>query len=257
MKNSDSVNSKKKKKRPRDEEVTLGRGDLSDKVTKKKKKKRVDTDVDAPRKEKKRKKNGDIDGRSDRGIDRAQSKFERRQSRLNEELESLDLEELARNVKPGERDYLAEYVWLFNSVGRLIRKTEEAANRTLQSKDIYALSTLISQQREIIADIRTLADDNDVANNIRMMILRPQHNNLAQAVLGVFYQLQAMLSQVVIPDKAQYAQSKLEEIVREFSREMKNQYDKASENLDRVASGETNLAAAAEEPKKKKKKKKS
>lgn len=247
MKKSD-----KKKKRLGDEEVTLGRSAKSGEVIKKKKKKkRVDTDVDAP---KKKKKNGEVDGRSDRTKDRAQRKFDRRQAKLNEELDALDLEELARNVKPGERDYLTEFVWMFNSVGRLIRKTEARISESGNSRDVYALSTLISQQREIIADIRTLADDSDVANNIRRMILQPQHNALAQALLGVFYQMQALLGQTVHKDKAEFAQSKLEEVIRDFTLEMKNQYDRSSENLDRVAAGETNLAQM-DEPKKKKRKK--
>lgn len=250
MKKSD-----KKKKRLGDEELTLGRSEKSGEVVKKKKKKkRVDRDDDAPRKEKKRKKNGEIDGRSDRSEERAKSKLERRKNRLNEELEALDLEELARNVKPGERDYLTEFVWMFNSVGRLIRKTEARITESGNSRDVYALSTLISQQREIIADIRTLADDSDIANNIRLMILQPQHNALAQALLNVFYQLQALIGQTVPKDKAEFAQSKLEEVVRDFTLEMKSQYDKASENVDRVASGETNLSQA-DEPKKKKRKK--
>lgn len=216
----------------------------------KKKARRVDSEeiviTHAPAgKTKKKKKKRTVEG--------ATSKLERRTDKLNSALREIDIEEIARNVHPGEREVLEEYVWLFNKVGRLIRRTEKRALKSGQSRDIYALSTLISQQREIIADIRTLSDMSGQIEMFKHQVLQPMSSSLAQNLLDSYYQLRRLIMEVVKPKETQFALGKLEAIVKEMSKFLQVQYQESSGRVDQLLSGEVDVVSAA--PKKKKKRK--
>ena len=215
----------KKKAKVVDEEVAIGPSSVSDKPRKKKKAPASD---EAPRKKKKKKRDPEVAG----------SKLERRKAKLNEALQGLDMETIARNAKPGEREYLDEYVWMFNRIGRLIRATEKRALKSGHSRDIYALSTLISQQREIIADIRTLADMSGQMTMMKDMVLQPMTSALGQNLLDSYYQLRRLMIEVTKPDQTQFALQKLEEIVKDQSKFLQMQYGESSAQVDRVMSGE-------------------
>ncbi len=231
---------KQKKDRVVDEEVVIGRSALT-----KKKKKRAETD-DGTEPSKKKKRTPDM----------AKAKLERRQGKLNAALEEIDIEAVKRNVNPGERDYLEEYVWMFNRVGRLIRAVEKQALKSGQSRDIYALSTLISQQREIIADIRTLADMSGQIAMIRDGIIQPAISGIGQNLLDTYYQLRRLITETSLPKETQFALRKLEEITKEQSKFLQLKYHEAADRLDRVMAGE-DLTVSESAPKKKKKKSKS
>lgn len=188
-----------------------------------------------------------------RTVEGATSKLARRTDKLNSALRDIDIEEIARNVHPGEREVLEEYVWLFNKVGRLIRMTEKRALKSGQSRDIYALSTLISQQREIIADIRTLSDMSGQIEMFKQQVLQPMTSRIAQSILDSYYQLRRLLMEVVNPKETQFALGKMEAIVKELSKFLQVQYHESSVRVDQLLSGEVENGPSA--PKKKKKRK--
>lgn len=185
----------------------------------------------------------------------ASSKLERRRERLNQALEEIDLEAISRNVKPGEREYLDEFVWMFNRIGRLIRATEKRALKSGQSRDIYALSTLVSQQREIIADIRTLSDMGGQTEMLRTAVLQPMTSALAQNILDSYYQLRRLITETSNPKETQFALSKLDEIAKEQSKFLQLKYAESSTKLDRIMAGEE-ISSMEEAPAGKKKRKK-
>lgn len=255
----------KRKKSTGDEEFVIGRSDLSS--TKKKKKAVKDDGLSAKKKKKrsvpldvelsdiapkKRKRKGE---RKERTPEMAKKKLKRQQEKLDNALEEIDIEKLARNVKPGERDYLEEYVWMFNRVGRLIRSAEERAIKSGQAKDIYALNVLINQQREIIADIRTLTDMSGQMILMRDMVLQPMTSALAQNLLDSYYQLRRLISETALPKQTQFALEKLDEITKEQSKFIQIQYSDSTDRLERIMSGEE-LSPMEAAPKKKRKKKK-
>ena len=234
----------KKKKRPVDEEFVIGRMPTSDSSSPKKKKKRPVTEDEAPIKKKKK-----------RSPDVASAKVERRKKRLNEALADLDLEALTKNARPGEREYIDEFVWMFNRIGRLIRATEKRALKSGQSKDIYALSTLISQQREIIADIRTLADLSGQILMVKDMVLQPFVGAVGQNLLDGYYQMRTLVTNTSKPDQTQFALKQLDKIVQEQGKFLQIQYHNGIGQIERVFSGEE-IVPEGEAPKKKKGKKK-
>jgi len=240
----------KKKRRPaEEEEFVIGRLPPSDSSSKKKKKRPV-TDDSPPKKKKKKPKE---DGRNP---SLALAKVERRKKRLKESLQGLDLEVVTQNAKPGEREYVDEFVWMFKRIGRLIRATEKRALKSGHSKDIYALSTLISQQREIIADIRTLADLSGQIQMVVEIVLRPMISAIGQNSLDCFYQQRALLANTVDAKKATFALDELGKITTEHGKFLQMQYAVAVAAVERVFSGEE-IVPEGEKPKKKRKKKKS
>lgn len=218
-------NKKKKRSRSGDEEIVINHAPAA--KTKKKKK---------------------------RTVEGATGKLKRRTDKLNEALRSIDIEEIARNVHPGEREVLEEYVWMFNKIGRLIRRTEKRALKSGQSRDIYALSTLISQQREIIADIRTLSDMSGQIEMIKTSVLQPMSSSLAQNIVDSYYQLRRLLVEVTKPNETQFAIGKLEAIAKEMSKFLQVQYHESSARVDQIMSGE-GVSEQTNGPKKKKKRK--
>lgn len=189
-----------------------------------------------------------------RSPERAKAKLEKRKAKLNAALEDIGIDKIRRSVRPGEREYLEEYVWMFNRIGRLIRATENRALKSGQSRDIYALSTLISQQREIIADIRTLADTSGQSDALKTAVLRPLVSDVAQNLLDSYYQLRRLIVETVKPKETQFALAKLEEIVKDMSKFLQVKYHEASEKSVRVLTGEE-IAQSDDKPKKRKKKK--
>lgn len=187
-----------------------------------------------------------------RTVEGATGRLERRTEKLNAALRTIDIEEIARNVHPGEREVLEEYVWMFNKIGRLIRRTEKRALKSGQSRDIYALSTLISQQREIIADIRTLSDMSGQIELFKNQVLQPMSSSLAQNMLDSYYQLRRLIMEVVKPKETQFALGKLEAIVKEMSKFLQLQYQESSVRVDHLLSGDIDTAGPSA-PKKKKK----
>lgn len=186
---------------------------------------------------------------------RAKSKLAKRKASLNEALGELDLEKLG-SVNPGEREYLDEYVWMFNKIGRLIRATEQRALTSGQSRDIYALSTLISQQREIIADIRTLSDLSGHMQMIREAVLQPMSSELGQNTLDMYFQLRTLIRETSDKKQTQFALSKLDEVVKEHSKFIQLKYNEASTKLDGVLNGDISAAGSGEDKPKRKKKRK-
>lgn len=268
---------KRKKKSSGDEVFVIGRSDLTpakkkkrpveDEAPVKKKKKRPVEDGAPAKKKKKRsvpleleladfgpKKRKSRKDRDKRTPEMARKKFDIKKKKLDDALDDIDIEKLARNIKPGERDYLEEYVWMFNRVGRLIRAAEERAFTSGQAKDIYALNVLINQQREIIADIRTLTDMSGQMIMIRDMVLQPLSSALAQNLLDSYYQLRRLTSETSLPKETQFALGKLEEVTREMSKFIQIKYNESVDVLERVMSGQE--IAPSDEPQKKKKRKK-
>jgi hypothetical protein len=180
----------------------------------------------------------------------ATNRLTKRTKRLESSTRGLDLEKIVKNVHPGEKEYLDEYIYMFRKTARLIRKKEKQAYITGSPRDIYALSTLISQQREIIADIRTLADLGTQVEMVKDNVLRPMIASMGQNVLDVFYQIRRLMLETCDKKQTEFALLKLEEITKEQSKFLQVQYQNGAESIQKALIGEEPVA-----PKIKKKRK--
>lgn len=114
-----------------------------------------------------------------------------------------------------EQEYLEEYLRLFVTNRRIIRLFERKLLNDPLSRDVYALMTLYSQQREIINDIRMISDLGGQVELLHTYVLRPYTSSLTQAVSDVYYQLRTLISQTCKKD-TQFALEQLSDLTRQL-----------------------------------------
>lgn len=176
----------------------------------------------------------ELEAKRARKLKKKKSRLKEKTLELKNDISTLDLEKIKAKVAPGEKDYLDEYIWMFEKTSRLIRHTEKRALKSGQSRDIYALSTLISQQREIIADIRTLADLTGQILLLKEQVLQPVIQAIGQNTIDVYYQTRKLLMETVKPKETKFALDKLEELLKEQSKFLQVQYQQGTSHISRV-----------------------
>ena len=128
----------------------------------------------------------------------------------------------------GEAEYLKEYLYMFRRLKKLIRKAEKQCQKSGASRDYYALSTLLSQQREVIADLRTITDMSGQVQLILDQVLMPLVKNIGQNILDIYYQKRKLMMETCKPNEVKFAMSKLEELTKDQAKFVQEMY-KASE----------------------------
>lgn len=193
---------------------------------KKKKKKPVSepSESDAPKKKKKKK----------ASLDGAKRKKDKLQAAISTDLATI---ENLPVVSTQEKEQLDEYLHMFRKLAKLIRKAEKQCMKSGQSRDYYALCTLMSQQREVIADIRSVSDMSGQVNQLDMDMLQPMARSIGQNMLDGFYQIRKLLVETTRPEETQFALSKLNEITQEQGKFLQAQYSNANEKVHRIMLG--------------------
>jgi hypothetical protein len=148
----------------------------------------------------------------------------------------------------GEQEYLKEYLYLYRSLKALVRKTKKRAMLSNSSKDIYALSTLMSQQREVIADIRTIADLSGQVQILINLVLQPMVSEIGQVVVNSFYQQRKLLLETTKDNETKFAVKQLSDITGEITRALQVHYEQAASKINEILVG-----APEETPKRKRK----
>jgi hypothetical protein len=99
-----------------------------------------------------------------------------------------------------EHEFLQEYEHIYGTQSTIIRRlearlTDEDSN--ISSKDIYALSTMYSQMRETIADMRSIKDMNTQAEALAMNVFDPAMKAAGESLVNVYFKLNTLLRQHV------------------------------------------------------------
>ncbi len=168
--------------------------------------------------------------------------------------DSIKLEEEAKKllesmpISPDEHGFMKEYTLMLRLNARLIRKLRRQLldDEKLNNRDIYSLSTLMSQQREVIADIRMISDLSGQVQLILELVLQPMLSNIGQVIVNSFYQQRRLIMETVKEKETQFALKKLDEITGEVSRAMQIYYEQGAAKVQEILVGE--------EPTKKKRK---
>lgn len=161
-------------------------------------------------------------------------KKEKLEKAIKSELAEITLVPTANSQ---EQEQLEEYMNMFRKLGKLIRKAEKQCMKSGQSRDYYALCTLMSQQREVISDIRSVTDMSSQVAAIENDVLQPLIRSIGQNTLDVFYQLKKLIVSVSIPKETQFALAKLSEITKEQGTHMHVQYGNALEKVNKMLMG--------------------
>lgn len=137
-----------------------------------------------------------------------------------------------------EKRHLDEYMNMFENLSLLIRKAERVClAEEVNSKEYYALSALMSQQREIIADIRSVTDMSGQVATMDTTVVRPLVSSIGQNVLDCMFQIRKIIIDCSDKDKTQAALHALEAITKEQGKFLQAQYATASDKVTSILLG--------------------
>jgi hypothetical protein len=157
---------------------------------------------------------------------------EQEQNRVIEEAQ-----ELLDKVSVTDQDNLEEYLHMFNRLRELIRVYEALLLEKPNSRDVYALSTLYSQQREVIADIRTMSDLSGQAEMLKDSMLTPFSKGMVQCFADLYYALRKLLIETVAKDQVQFALSHLDTVIKDMGRAVDSHKTAAEEKIQEILLG--------------------
>lgn len=175
---------------------------------------------------KKKKKKASVEG--------AKRKKEKLEAAISTDLATLENLPAASSQ---EKEQLDEYLHMFRKLAKLIRKAEKQCMKSGQSRDYYALCTLMSQQREVIADIRSVSDMSGQVNQLDANMLQPMARSIGQNMLDGFYQIRKLIMECSRPEETQFALSKLNEITQEQGKFLQSQYENANGKIQQIMLG--------------------
>lgn len=148
-----------------------------------------------------------------------------------------ELLEMVPAASSQEKQQIDEYLHMFRRLSKLIRKAEKQCMKSGQSRDYYALCTLMSQQREVIADIRSVTDMSGQVDQLDTNVLQPMSRSIGQNMLDVFYMLRKLIIETSKPEETQFALSKLNEITTEQGKFLQMQYQDAVGKVGKIMLG--------------------
>jgi hypothetical protein len=136
-----------------------------------------------------------------------------------------------------EKECLDEYLHMFKTLQDMVRVGEQKYLESKATREVYALMTMYSQLREVIADIRSVTDMSSHAENIIQSIVQPAISSIAQAMVDAFYHVRILVRSIAKDEEVQYGVKKIDDIMRDQGLMLQNQYthlsDRISETLTR------------------------
>lgn len=175
--------------------------------------------------------------RESRRVDRKLKKARTELSESEQESIIAEAEEMFDKVSVTDQDNLEEYLHMFNRLRELIRVYEALLMEKPNSRDVYALSTLYSQQREVIADIRTMSDLSAQAQMLQENMLSPFSRGVVQCFADMYYALRKLMIETVPKDNVQFALSHLDTIVKDMGRAVDANRIAAEEKIQEILLG--------------------
>jgi len=138
-----------------------------------------------------------------------------------------------------EQEHLEEYLHMFRKLRRLIRKAERDCLESNNPRGYYAVCTLYSAQREVIADIRAISDASGQVKYLDDHVLQPLTRSVGQNLLDVYYQVRKLIIETSNPKDTQFAISKHEELIKEQGRFLQASYQEYLIKTSKYLLGET------------------
>lgn len=167
-------------------------------------------------------------------------RLEEKRTHLKEQAKDLDRDASAISTKQpvtSEASFKAEYARMLRYNSRLIRRMNEQLEGSLSSRDIYALSTLMSQQREVINDLRAIADLSQQVSMLYDQSVNPFMSDLTQLVTDVYYQLRKLLMETTKPRDTQFALSQLDDLIKQIGLGMQTSHGVMRQSIERILVG--------------------
>ena len=178
---------------------------------------------------------------TDKRLPKAANKYAKMQdaiSQIDSEIDSLNLD----GMGGPEAVFKEQYQQMLDYNSRLIKRMNNQLRENLTSRDIYALSTLMSQQREVIADLRTLVDMRSQAEMVQSQVLVPFSSDITQLITDIYYQLRKLITETSAPKHTQFSLRQLEDLVKQFGMGLQAGHNASKEKLFTILLGEQDHA---------------
>lgn len=138
-------------------------------------------------------------------------------------------------LPPPVDEYDQEYRRMFeNSVDLATRLEEQMVDR-IYNRDVYALNTIYSQIREIIADLRATRDISAQIAELESVVLGPYHNSVGQALSDLLFNVEgSLLKHVKDRDIQAEIVKKLKDTIYECAMNLQEEYGNTLERARKV-----------------------
>lgn len=152
----------------------------------------------------------------------------------------FEVDKALKEDQPGgpEEAFKNQYRMMLRTNALLMRRLEEQLADTLTSRDIYALSNLMSQQREVIADLRSMIDMSNQVEHIRTQVVVAMSSGFGQTVTDLYYQLNRLLGEVAEEKKVDFASRFLIDLMKNTARSLQQHQSDAMDRLNYIMLGE-------------------
>lgn len=150
---------------------------------------------------------------------------------VNVEVEDLDRIIANKQSNSQDVEFYDEYRHMFLQLKKNIRVFEKELRFNKSTRNVYALISMYSQQREIMADVRAITDHTENISRIMTSLIQPLFSNITQSNLDIFYHIRKLVIETSKDDQTQYALKRLEDLMREQARYLQDKYETAGERL--------------------------
>jgi len=113
----------------------------------------------------------------------------------------------------------------------LIPYAEDEYRSNPKERNAYAMNSLISQARELVADIQAERDSKGLALRLSHEILSPAFVSMAQNVIDTIYYLKRTIDPNILPDEQRRVYKHMDEAARSIASYMEMTYN---ETRDRI-----------------------
>lgn len=133
--------------------------------------------------------------------------------------------------------YDIEVKRIFETLVGMASRLEEQMEERIYNRDVYALNTIYSQIREVIADLRASRDISQQVDEIVRVVLSPYHRTVGQSIINIMQQMSHSISEhVKDPDRREELIRKLKHSCHDAASELQKEYLESNNKITQVLS---------------------
>lgn len=143
--------------------------------------------------------------------------------------------EVYETLPPPVDEFDAEARRMFEKQVELAMRLEEQMEDRIYNRDVYALATIYSSIREIIADLRASRDISQQVAELESTVLAPYHSVVGQSLSELLFHVEGSISKhVKDPDVKAELTKKLKDTIFECATTLQDEYGLAIERVRKV-----------------------
>lgn len=132
-------------------------------------------------------------------------------------------------------EYDAETRRIFEQLIATAQRLEEQMEDRIYNKDVYALNTIYSQIREVIADLRATRDISAQISELEAVVMRPYQQIVAQGFTDIYFHMMGAITKFIKnEDVRSEVEKKLKNTLGEAAAQVTEEYPKALDRMRKV-----------------------